>query len=137
MIHFIYRDHCFKDGSFTFLNPLTHRVQVCREVYCCREDTFVVFSFRFSVKLLPPFTHVVQFRTEVYKNFYLLSTFIQFIAGSGIDCCGIFRKRNLGSTSLSISAAPATSFSMSNPATAIGSKPTGVSTENVLRRCQG
>jgi len=33
-----------------------------------RENTLVVFTFGFSVKLFPPFTYVVQFRAEVDKD---------------------------------------------------------------------
>ena len=42
-------------------------MKVCREIYRCGEDTLIIFSFRFSVKLFPPFAYIVQFRAEVNK----------------------------------------------------------------------
>ena len=84
---------------------------------------------RFTVKLFPPFAYVVQFGVEVYKDFNLLAVLVEFIAGGCIDSCRVFSERNILSASFSMAAAPATSFSMSKPATAMGSRPTGVSTE--------
>ena len=44
-----------------------------------------LFTFGFTVKLLPPFAYVVQFGVEVYKDFNLLAVLVEFIAGGCID----------------------------------------------------
>jgi len=71
-------------------------MKVCREIYRCREDTLIVFSFRFSVKLFPPFAYIVQFRAEVNEDFDLLAISVQLIAGSSINS-RVFSKCNVRS----------------------------------------
>ena len=75
-------------------------MQVGREIHGCREDTLVLFTFGFTVKLLPPFAYVVQFGVEVYKDFNLLAVLVEFIAGGCIDSCRVFSERNILSASL-------------------------------------
>ena len=98
MVNLLYWNHRFKDRTFAFLNPLTHRVEVCWEIYRCREDTFIVFSFRFSVKLFPPFAYIVQFWAEVNEDFDLLTISVQLIAGSSVDSSRVFSKCNVRTT---------------------------------------
>ena len=59
------RDNGFKDSAFTVLNPLSHRVKVCRVIDRSGENAFVVFALRFTVKLFPPFSEEVKFRIIV------------------------------------------------------------------------
>ena len=84
-------DDRFEDDALTFLNPLAHGVKVGREVHGCREDTFVVLTFRLTVKLLPPFAHIVQLRMVVDEDFNLLA----ILCIQGIAHCCIHSRRVL------------------------------------------
>ena len=100
MVCFFYRNHRLVDGAFALLNPLSHGMQVGREVYGGGEDTFVFFAFGLAVKLFPPFAHVVQLGVEVYENFNLFTVPVELVAGSGIDGGRVLGKRNIFAASL-------------------------------------
>ena len=79
------RDDSLEDGTFTILNPLTHRVKVGREVNRCREDALAILTLALSIELLPPFTKVMKLGLIVGHNLNLLATLIDGITGSSID----------------------------------------------------
>ena len=96
----LHGDDSFVDGTFAFLNPLSHGVQVGGEIYGSREDTLVFLTFGFTIKLLPPFAYVVQFGIVVYEDFNFLTVLVELVTRSCIDGSRIFCKRNIFSTSL-------------------------------------
>ena len=79
-----HRDYSLEDCALSVLNPLTHGVKVCREVYRCRENTFAVLTFAFSIKLFPPFGNIMKLGIEVDKNLYFLSAAVKGIAKTRI-----------------------------------------------------
>ncbi len=81
------RDDRLEDRTLALLDPLTHRVEVCREVAGCREDTLAVLTLALSVELLPPLSHEVKLRLEVSENLNLLAGLsIESLTGSSILC---------------------------------------------------
>ena len=45
LVSLLDRDNSLEDGTLTVLDPLTHGVQISREINGCREDTLMVFAF--------------------------------------------------------------------------------------------
>ncbi|EJX06228.1 hypothetical protein EVA_05664 [gut metagenome] len=93
-------NHCFEDGAFAVLDPLTHRVEVGSQVNRCREDTLAVLTFALAVKLLPPFVHHVKLRLVVGEDFDLLAFAIECVAHSSIVGRRIFFHRHISTSSL-------------------------------------
>ena len=76
-------------------------MKVGGEVARCREDTFLLLSFAFSVELLPPFCHKMELWLEVCHYFYLLSSFwIKCLTNGSIACCNVLSERNICARSL-------------------------------------
>ena len=88
------RNNCFEDCTFALLNPLSHRVQVCRKVNCCGEDTLAFLTLALAIQLLPPLVHIVKFRLEVNQYLRLLALSIKSITHSSILFSRIFCKRH-------------------------------------------
>ena len=76
--------HSLKQNSVSILNKLSHRVQISCQIYRCREDSFLVFSFALSVKLFPPLRYIVKAWLIVCQNFDRLSFSQQDITDCGI-----------------------------------------------------
>ena len=74
LVRSLYADNSFEDRTLTFLNPLTHRVEVGSEVASCREDTLLVFTLALTIELLPPLSEVVKFWLEVANDLNLLAS---------------------------------------------------------------
>ena len=70
-------------------------MQVGREVYACGEDTLLVLTLALAVELLPPLTHKVQLRLEVYHDLDLLTALVETIAYGSILCCGVLCEWNV------------------------------------------
>ena len=89
MLYLIDRYHRLEDGALAVLYPLSHGVQVGREINRCGEYALVLLTLGLSVELLPPLAQVVQFGLEVNQYLYLLAAAVQGIAYSCICGCGI------------------------------------------------
>ena len=59
----------FVHQANTFLNVLTHRVKVGREIHRRRENALAVLALGFAVELLPPLGELVEFRLEIHQTF--------------------------------------------------------------------
>ena len=62
-------------------------MQVCGQVYGCREDTLLVLALALAVKLFPPFRYIVKARLVICQHFHCLSLTEQDIP----DCCILHR----------------------------------------------
>jgi len=104
-------------------------MQVGREVHSRREDAFVFLPLTFAEELFPPFSQKMEFRMIIRQNLNLFALFVKFIADHRIDGRQVVVEGGRRTVAFSISTAPPTNLRMFIPATAIGNKPTGVSTE--------
>src|SRR5690554_3101262 len=66
------------------LYKLTHGVKVSSEVHTCREYSLSILAFGFTVKLLPPFSKVLESGFVIYKDFNILSPFVEDLPGYSI-----------------------------------------------------
>ena len=81
--------NCLKQDSVSILNELSHRVQISCQIYRCREDSFLVFSFALSVKLFPPLRYIVKAWLIVCQNFDRLSFSKQNVTDRSILKCSV------------------------------------------------
>ncbi|MOA07516.1 hypothetical protein D3C78_1272180 [compost metagenome] len=77
-------NHRFENVAVPFLDELTHRVKVSREINRCRENAFEVLALGLAEELLPPFGYKMQRRLIVHENFRYLAFTVQRIARSRI-----------------------------------------------------
>ena len=62
-------------------------MKVCCQVYCCRENTFLIFSFALSVKLFPPLVNIMKAWLIVCQYLYSFS-----LAKKNVADCSIFQR---------------------------------------------
>ena len=62
-------------------------MKVCCQIYCCRENTFLIFSFTLSVKLFPPLIDIVKAWFVICQNLYSFS-----LAKKNVTDCSIFQR---------------------------------------------
>ena len=70
---FFHVQNCLKHDAGTILDELPHRVKVCCQIYGCREDTSLVFSFALAEELFPPLRYIMKARFVVCYDLHLFS----------------------------------------------------------------
>src|SRR5699024_6484307 len=65
-----YIENSLEQDPVAVLDELTHGMQVCRKVYRCREDTFLILAFTLTIELFPPLRYIVQARLIVCQDLY-------------------------------------------------------------------
>src|SRR5699024_1490759 len=88
----LYIQNSLEQDPDSVLDELTHGVQVCCQVYGCREDTLLVFSFALTVELFPPLRYIVKARLIVCQNLYCLALAEQDVADRRILHCIVLCK---------------------------------------------
>ena len=84
---------CLIHDAAAVLDELAHGVEVCGQIYRCREDTFLVFSLALAVELFPPLRYIVEARLVVRQHFHGFSFSVKDVADSRILHGIIFFKR--------------------------------------------
>ncbi len=101
LVGLLHRDDCLEDGTLAVLDPLSHGVQVGREVTSGGEDALVVLALTLSIELLPPLSDVVELRLEVGHNLNLLASLrIECLAHSSILGADVVGVSHIGGSSL-------------------------------------
>ena len=80
-----YIQNSLKHNSCAVLNKLSHRMQVCGQIHCCRENTLLILAFTFSEQLLPPLRYIMQAGLVVCYDLYVFALSQKNIADCGIQ----------------------------------------------------
>ena len=78
-------DNGLHEVTQTFLNILSHRVQVGGECHAGREGALAVLALALTVKLFPPFAEIAETRLVVHENLVGLAGMIQCLTCHGIS----------------------------------------------------
>ena len=68
LIVLLYCQYRLKHNSGTILNKLAQRMKIGGQIYGCRHQTLMVFSFGLTIKLFPPLGYRVKARLIVCQN---------------------------------------------------------------------
>ena len=73
MLGCLHAQHGLPDGALALLDPLSHGVEVGREVARRGEDALMILALALSIELLPPLGHEMELRLEVGHDLDLLA----------------------------------------------------------------
>src|SRR5699024_3798740 len=92
---FLYIQYSLVHDAASVLDELSHGVKICCQIHRRREDTFLVFSFAFSIELFPPLGYIVETWLIVCKYFHCFSFCVKNISNCCILKCIVFLKWKL------------------------------------------
>ncbi len=116
-----------RTGNAPLLDVLTHGVQVRRELHAGGEETLVLLALGLAEQLLPPLGHEPEAGSKAASTSIFLPVRYSSYRAAGILPGRFFCHVRLGAD-LHHTRHPPSSWQISTPATAMGSRPTAVRT---------